>query len=372
MTPQYQNQVAELSAIEPTRVVAPLVSPHELRLALPVSHELDEFIQSSRVQIEKIVAGTDDRLLVVVGPCSVHDPVAAMEYARWLAPHCERFADSLCIVMRVYVEKPRTSVGWKGLINDPQLDGSFRINDGLQIARQLMLDITALGIPIATEFVDVATPAYLEDVLCWTAVGARTVESQAHREMASGLPFAVGFKNGTTGSVEAAVNAMIAAAASHRYIAPDQAGINSIVSTSGNSFGHVILRGGERTNYDRESVLSAASLLRQRGFAPHIMIDCGHGNSPNVAKGSLTAAHDVVDQIESGAWAIMGLMIESNLVEGRQNFPSASLTYGQSITDACIDLSDTLNVLGLLSQAQQQRAATSTHALPDLSAAHSA
>jgi 3-deoxy-7-phosphoheptulonate synthase len=339
------------------RSVEPLIAPETLRAELPVSDVFAGRIASWRTTIQQIINGTDDRLLVVVGPCSVHDVEAALEYACWLAPLQQQYADSLFIVMRVYVEKPRTMIGWKGLVNDPVLDGSFRINDGLRTARRLMLDVNFMGLPVATEYVDLLTPNYLEDLVSWTAIGARTVESQAHREMASGLSSAVGMKNGTTGNVQIAINAMVAAGAEHRFVSLDSTGAASIVATSGNPHTHLVLRGGVETNYDQRSVSDAASLLSVQNVHSRVMVDVGHGNSGRATRGPREVSAVVAEQVGRGSPHIMGVMVESNLVAGSQSFaPRAALVYGQSITDPCVGLEDTAALLQELSDAQKSRA----------------
>ncbi|MGV3708603.1 MAG: 3-deoxy-7-phosphoheptulonate synthase [Gemmatimonas sp.] len=339
------------------RSLEPLIAPEVLRAELPVSDVFAGRIASWRTTIQNIIGGKDDRLLVVVGPCSVHDVEAALEYACWLAPLQQKYADSLFIVMRVYVEKPRTMIGWKGLVNDPVLDGSFRINDGLRTARRLMLDVNFMGLPVATEYVDLLTPNYLEDLVSWTAVGARTVESQAHREMASGLACPVGMKNGTTGNVQIAINAMVAAGAEHRFVSLDSSGAASIVATSGNAHTHLVLRGGTETNYDHRSIADAASLLSVQNVNSRVMVDVGHGNSGRATRGPREVSAVVAEQVSRGSQHIMGVMVESNLVAGSQLFaPRTALVYGQSITDPCAGLDDTATLLAELAAAQQNRA----------------
>ncbi|HXN70831.1 MAG TPA: 3-deoxy-7-phosphoheptulonate synthase, partial [Bradyrhizobium sp.] len=303
-----------------------------------------------------ILHGTDDRLLVVVGPCSVHDPVAAVEYASRLAALRERLADRLEIVMRVYFEKPRTTVGWKGLINDPDLDGSFNINRGLRLARNVLSAVNNLGLPAGTEFLDMTTPQYIADLVAWAAIGARTTESQIHRELASGLSCPVGFKNGTDGNVRIAAEAVKSASHPHHFMAVTKGGRSAIAATSGNEDCHIILRGGSRPNYDQASVAAAADELTRAGVAQRMMVDASHANSGKKPENQPKVIADIARQISDGEQRIIGLMIESNLVAGRQDvLPGTALTYGQSITDGCIDWQTTVPALHVLADAVAAR-----------------
>jgi 3-deoxy-7-phosphoheptulonate synthase len=303
-----------------------------------------------------VLHGADDRLLVVVGPCSIHDFDAAMEYAGRLAREMERHAEDLVIVMRVYFEKPRTTVGWKGLINDPRMDGSFRINEGVRLARRVLLEINELGLPCATEFLDTITPQYTADLIAWGAIGARTTESQVHRELASGLSCPVGFKNGTDGNVRIAVDAIRAASAPHHFLSVTKGGHSAIVSTTGNEDCHVILRGGKQPNYDAESVDLCCRDIAAAGLAARVMVDFSHANSSKKFERQIDVAKDVAGQLATGDERIIGVMIESHLVEGRQDLsPGKPLEYGKSVTDACIGWDDTVGVLETLAQGVRQR-----------------
>jgi len=313
-------------------------------------------VTESRDAIHAILNGVDDRLLVVVGPCSVHDPDAAVDYATRLAAVREQLSDRLEIVMRVYFEKPRTTVGWKGLINDPDLDGSFNINKGLRLARNVLSAVNNLGLPAGTEFLDVATPQYIADLVAWAAIGARTTESQIHRELASGLSCPVGFKNGTDGNVRIAADAVKSASHPHHFMAVTKRGRSAIAATSGNEDCHIILRGGSRPNYDQASVASASAELARAGVAPRIMIDASHANSGKKPENQPLVVADIAGQVSDGDQRIVGVMIESNLVAGRQDvLPGATLTYGQSITDGCIDWQSTVPALNLLADAVAAR-----------------
>lgn len=325
-----------------------LPTPLELRRELAVSEALAARIDSARETVRAIVRGADPRLLVVVGPCSIHDVDAALEYARHIGDLRERFSDRLFLVMRVYVEKPRTSVGWKGLVNDPRLDGSARIPEGIRVARRLLLDVASLGVPIATEFVDPNTAIYFEDLITWGAVGARTVESPSHRHLASGLLCPIGFKNTTSGDVAAAVNAVRAAREAHRFVAIADHGRAEIVSTTGNPDCHVILRGGEHANHDESSVFRAVKLLQSAGCAPRVMIDCGHGNALRTPGGQAAVARSVSYLSAAVPQHVLGVMIESNLVGGCQPFgPRETLRLGQSVTDPCLGIDETTELLEL-------------------------
>lgn len=323
--------------------IHPVVSPEELKAQFTA--DTSESICTWRREIDDIVAGRDKRLLVIVGPCSIHDYGAALCYATKLRALRERFSSSLYIVMRVYFEKPRTTVGWKGLINDPHLDGSFDINTGLQQARSLLLEISRIGVPSACEFLDVFTPQYYADLVSWGAIGARTTESQLHRELASGLSMTIGFKNGTDGSIDIATDAIQCAQAPHVFLGIDAKGQAAIVKTTGNSSLHVILRGGASgPNFDHVTVAAVKSLLHSKKIDSKILIDCSHGNSGKLCKNQRLVVESVMQQIESGETAICGVMIESNIVEGAQKFvvgQTTPLVYGQSITDQCVSIETT-------------------------------
>ena len=333
-----------------------VVTPAKLLAELPLSDETSEHIFATRRAIHRILTGEDDRLLVVVGPCSIHDPTAAREYgARLLEPH-RALCDRLLVIMRVYFEKPRTTVGWKGLINDPDLDGRFNINKGLRTARRLLLDLNDSGLPAGVEFLDLITPQYVADLISWGAIGARTTESQVHREMASGLSCPVGFKNGTGGSIKLAVDAVGAAKHSHVFLSLTKDARSGIFETAGNEDAHVILRGGKVPNYRSEHVRAAADMLETAGHAPRLMIDFSHANSAKQYERQRDVCRDVAGQIAAGEPAVMGVMIESHLVAGRQDIVEGqSLTYGQSITDACIGWEDTVKMLEDLAAAAAAR-----------------
>ena len=346
-------------ATQNTRIasVHPVSTPDQVQRELPLSDVATATTVAARSAIQDILAGRDDRLLVVVGPCSIHDPDAALEYAGLLAQAKQRLAKDLLIVMRVYFEKPRTTVGWKGLINDPNLDDSFAIDKGLRTARQLLLTLNEQGMPAGVEYLDILTPQFISDLVSWGAIGARTTESQLHREMASGLSCPVGFKNGTDGSVKVAVDAVVSAQSSHRFLSMNTTGQLAIFETAGNPHAHVILRGGSKgPNFDAGSVDAACEALEKSGLPPQVMIDFSHANSSKQFKRQAVVGHDVATQIEGGDRRIIGVMIESHLKEGRQdNVPGTPLTYGQSITDACIAWSDTLPVLEQLAAAVAAR-----------------
>ena len=310
----------------------------------------------TRQAIHRILVGEDDRLVVIVGPCSIHDIKAALDYATRLRAVHERYARDLLIVMRVYFEKPRTTVGWKGLINDPRLDGSFDINGGLRIARKLLLDVNEMGVPAATEFLDMITPQYFADLISWGAIGARTTESQVHRELASGLSAPVGFKNGTDGNIKIAIDAIRAASVSHHFLSVTKFGHSAIVSTAGNPDCHVILRGGKAPNFNAESVKAAADHLAAAGLPEKVMVDFSHANASKDFRKQITVAEDVGAQISAGNHALFGVMIESHIHEGRQDLVDGQpLKYGCSITDACLGWEDTLGVLDTLAQAVAAR-----------------
>lgn len=333
-----------------------VVSPADLHAECPISASAVETISETRAAIHEILQGHDDRVLVVVGPCSIHDPDAAMEYAQRLLSIRADVADQLLLVMRVYFEKPRTTVGWKGLINDPNLDDSCEINKGLRLARRLLLDINNLGMPAGTEFLDLITPQYVADLISWGAIGARTTESQVHRELASGLSCPVGFKNGTDGTLKIAIDAIRAANQPHIFLSMTKSGRSAIFSTSGNEDCHIILRGGRQPNYDQESVDTAIEALQESGLFGRLMIDCSHANSQKQFKNQLNVCAEISQQISSGQDAIVGVMAESHLVEGRQNIvPGKTPVYGQSITDACIGWQDTIDLLHTLAGAVAER-----------------
>jgi 3-deoxy-7-phosphoheptulonate synthase len=337
--------------------VVPLVPPRVLLGELPLSGEHERAILGGRDAAHAILERSDDRLLVVVGPCSVHDVDATLEYARRLSAKAAQLSDELCVAMRVYFEKPRTTTGWKGLINDPHLDGSGDVNTGLRVARRLLLEVLALGVPVGCEFLDPITPQYISDAVCWGAIGARTTESQIHRQLGSGLSMPVGFKNRTDGNVQVAVDAVRAAAVPHAFAGIDVDGASAILYTSGNRDGHVILRGGrEQPNYDADGVAGALALLRRAGLPERVVIDVSHDNSRKDPARQPLVAEDVARQIANGNAAIVGVMLESFLVGGRQDLASPeTLTYGQSITDGCMDWDTTVEVLDGLAHAVRVR-----------------
>jgi 3-deoxy-7-phosphoheptulonate synthase len=337
-----------------TKVVLP---PVFLEEELPITEKASDTVFRARAEITDILRGKDHRLLVVVGPCSIHDPKAAREYAGKLKEAIAELSRDLCLVMRVYFEKPRTTIGWKGLINDPHLDESFKINDGLRIARHLLLDLAELGVPAGTEFLDMITPQYVADLVSWGAIGARTTESQVHRELVSGLSCPVGFKNGTSGNVQIAIEAVEAAAHQHTFLGHSKHGQSAIFVTNGNPDCHVILRGGRKTvNYDAASVDEACKMLDKCGLTPRVMIDCSHANSNKDHTRQPAVCRDVAGQIASGEKRTIGMMIESNLVGGAQKFvPNKPLVYGQSITDACLGWDETHSLLRELAAAVRER-----------------
>lgn len=324
-----------------------LITPEALRAELPLSEEGREFVQQSRKTISDIIHKRDPRLLVISGPCSVHDVEAAKAYARQLKTLHNKYQGSLFVVMRVYFEKPRTTVGWKGLINDPHMDGTFDVEAGLRKARELILYLTELGLPLATEALDPISPQYLAEVFSWSAIGARTTESQTHREMASGLSMPIGFKNGTNGSLGVAVNALQSAASPHHFMGINRQGQVALIQTCGNPDGHVILRGGSKPNYDAESIIECENVLSKQGINAGIIVDCSHGNSNKDYTRQPKVAQDVVEQICSGNKSIIGIMLESNINAGNQSSDLAkeALAYGVSVTDACIDFSTTEQLL---------------------------
>lgn len=325
-----------------------LLTPRALKAALPASAAANDAVAESRQRVIRILQQTDPRLLVVVGPCSIHDPHAALDYARRLAALRTELQDKMEIVMRVYFEKPRTTIGWKGLINDPHLDGSYDINAGLHTARQLLLDIADLCLPAATEFLDPIIPQYIDDLVTWVAIGARTTESQTHREMASGLSMPVGFKNGTDGGLQIALDAMISARAPHSFLGIDQDGVTSVIRTTGNPIGHLVLRGGRgQTNYDAASLREAESKLAKAGLPTSLMVDCSHANSGKLHTRQEEVWRSAIEQRAAGNRCLTGVMIESFLDEGSQAFPQprSALRYGVSITDACISWETTERML---------------------------
>ena len=335
----------------------PLIPPAILMEELPLSERASHTVADTRRALDAILAGEDDRLAVVVGPCSIHDPQAALEYGERLLAKATALSGELCIVMRVYFEKPRTTVGWKGLINDPHLDGSFDINNGLRTARGLLAQLADMGLPAGSEFLDTISPQFIADLICWGAIGARTTESQIHRELASGLSMPVGFKNGTDGNVQIALDAIGAARHQHHFLSVTKQGISAIVETAGNTHCHLILRGGSKgPNYDADSVEAAADKLRAAEVPHRIMLDCSHGNSDKDHKRQPAVARDVAAQVAGGSRDIFGVMLESHLVEGNQKQQEGSeLVYGQSITDACIGWEDTEQVLQELAAAVATR-----------------
>ena len=330
------------------REIVRLAAPRAIRDAFPMTEPANRTVVDGRATVQRILRKEDPRLLVVVGPCSIHDPEGALDYARRLARLREELADQFFIVMRVYFEKPRTTIGWKGLINDPRMDGSYDIETGLRKARQLLVAINELGLPAGTEFLDPVVPQYIADLVSWAAIGARTTESQTHREMASGLSMPVGFKNGTDGSLQTAVDAMLSARTAHSFLGIDPDGATSIVRTAGNPFGHVVLRGGRvRTNYDPTSIAEAAATLRAAGLPEELMVDCSHANSGKQHAKQEEVWRSLIDQRLAGSPALIGAMIESYLVEGSQPVPKnlADLKHGVSVTDACISWEATERIL---------------------------
>ncbi|MCA8127090.1 3-deoxy-7-phosphoheptulonate synthase [Burkholderia multivorans] len=337
--------------------VRPLISPALLLDELPVPAATQALVEDTRKAIGDILHGRDDRLLLVVGPCSIHDHDQALDYARRLKAAADALKDDLLITMRVYFEKPRTTVGWKGYINDPRLDGSFRINEGLRAARQLLLDINALGLPASTEFLDLLSPQYIADLIAWGAIGARTTESQSHRQLASGLSCPIGFKNGTDGGVQVASDAIVAARASHAFMGMTKMGMAAIFETRGNDDAHVILRGGKNgPNYDAAHVDASCAVLRAAGLREQVMVDCSHANSNKSHERQIDVAQDLARQLSQGEHRIVGVMIESHLEAGRQDLkPGVPLKYGVSITDACLSWAQTEPVLDVLAEAVRHR-----------------
>ena len=333
-----------------------VLAPEELHREYPISDQASETVHTTRQAIHDILQGNSDRLMVIVGPCSIHDTKAGRDYAAKLKPLIDELADDLCIVMRVYFEKPRTTVGWKGLINDPHLDDSFNINHGLRLARSFLLDVADMGVAAGTEYLDLISPQYISDLVSWGAIGARTTESQGHRELASGLSCPVGFKNGTDGGLKVAVDAIQAASRPHVFMSLTKQGHSAIFSTTGNDDCHIILRGGKQPNYDAASVKQATDQLEQSGQNPRLMIDCSHANSQKDHNRQINVCQDVADQLKAGNNNIMGVMIESHLQPGRQDvLDKDNLEYGKSITDACIAWEETETLLRDLAEAVRAR-----------------
>jgi 3-deoxy-7-phosphoheptulonate synthase len=338
------------------RELKELVAPVDLIAGFPPSEAILSLVGSTRAAIQGILNGSDDRLLVVIGPCSIHDPASALEYAQRLAGERRRLSDRLEIVMRVYFEKPRTTIGWKGLINDPYLDESFAINDGLRLARKTLLDINAAGVPTGTEFLDTISPQYIADLVSWGAIGARTTESQVHRELASGLSCPVGFKNGTDGNIRIALDAIKAASEPHHFLSVTKSGRSAVVATTGNDDCHLILRGGKQPNFDAVSVAAVGEALGRAGLPPRLMIDASHGNSRKDPAKQAGVAADVGAQLAAGDARIVGMMFESHLVAGRQDpIPGEPLVYGQSVTDACLGWEDSVGLLAQLAADVERR-----------------
>lgn len=366
----WYNQVEKTSQTDNERIkdINVLPPPEHLIRFFPIAGTpVESLISSTRGHIRSMIEGKDDRLLVVIGPCSIHDPAAAMAYAKRLKVLRDTYADTLEVVMRVYFEKPRTTVGWKGLINDPYMDESFRIDEGLRMARQLLIEINRLGLPAGSEFLDVISPQYIGDLIAWGAIGARTTESQVHRELASGLSAPIGFKNGTDGNIRIATDAIQAAARGHHFLSVHKTGQVAIVQTNGNKDCHVILRGGKAPNYDAQSVHEACEALTASKLPARLMVDCSHANSAKQFERQLDVAKDVAEQIASGSKSVFGVMVESHLLEGAQKFTPGKhkvedLVYGQSITDACLGWGDSEAVLEVLSKAVATRRGRSVQA----------
>ncbi len=353
----------ELTTLDTTRIddtriaaVRPLITPALLEEKLPVPDTAQALVEHSRAAISRVLHGQDDRLVVVVGPCSIHDHDQALEYARQLKVQADALKDDLLVVMRVYFEKPRTTVGWKGYINDPHLDGSFAINEGLEMARRLLLDVLDVGLPVGTEFLDLLSPQFISELVSWGAIGARTTESQSHRQLASGLSCPVGFKNGTDGGIKVATDAIQAAQAPHAFMGMTKMGQTAIFETRGNADCHVILRGGKATNYAAADVNAACTLLKAAGLREQVMIDVSHANSSKQHARQIVVAAEVAQQIAAGDTRITGIMIESHLQEGRQDIcPGVPLQHGVSVTDACISMAQTVPVLAELAAAVRAR-----------------
>ena len=341
------------------REIEEVIAPKRIIDEIPVSAEVSELVVNTRENIRKIIHGLDDRLLLIVGPCSIHDPEAAIDYAKRLLEERDKYKDSLELIMRVYFEKPRTTVGWKGLINDPDLNNSFDINKGLRVGRRLLFEINNLTMPAGVEFLDVISPQYIADLVSWGAIGARTTESQIHRELASGLSCPVGFKNGTTGNVGIAVDAVRASSHSHHFLSVTKSGQSAIVKTAGNSDCHVILRGGKSPNYDVDTIAGLVKELNQNEVSPKVMVDASHGNSNKKPENQHIVVDSLCERISSGDKSVFGVMIESNIIAGRQDLGSVTdiskLEYGKSITDACISWPETVGILENLSSAVKER-----------------
>lgn len=358
MTSAHDHTTHDTTRIDDTRIarVRPLLTPALLEEQLPVPEAAEQLVETSRAAISRILHGHDDRLLVIVGPCSIHDHDQAMEYARLLKAEADAHTADLLIVMRVYFEKPRTTVGWKGYINDPHLDGSFAINEGLEMARRLLLDVLAAGLPVGTEFLDLLSPQFISDLVTWGAIGARTTESQSHRQLASGLSCPVGFKNGTDGSVKIAADAVLAAQASHAFMGMTKMGQAAVFETRGNRDCHVILRGGKQPNYDAASVQAACDALTAAKLRPQVMIDLSHANSSKQHRRQIEVGSDVAKQIAAGDQRVVGVMVESHLHEGRQDIVAGQpLAWGVSVTDACISFEQTGPLLSELADAVRRR-----------------
>jgi 3-deoxy-7-phosphoheptulonate synthase len=355
------DSTLDTTRIDDVRIgaVRPLISPALLLDELPVSPAIQDLVERTRASIADVLHGRDDRLVVVVGPCSIHDHDQAMDYARLLKAAADKLREDLVVVMRVYFEKPRTTVGWKGYINDPRLDGSYRINEGLRRARELLLDIAGLGLPTGTEFLDLLSPQFIADLIAWGAIGARTTESQSHRQLSSGLSCPLGFKNGTDGGVQIAADAIVAARAKHAFMGMTKMGMAAIFETRGNDDTHVILRGGKQgTNYDAASIAACCEILKRAGLREQVMVDCSHANSSKSHSRQVDVAADIGQQIAGGDKRIAGVMIESHLEEGRQDLkPGVPLRRGVSITDACLGWGQTEPVLRRLAESVRQRRA---------------
>jgi 3-deoxy-7-phosphoheptulonate synthase len=333
-----------------------VIAPAQLHAELPLTAATADTVTRTRQAIQDQLAGRDDRLLVITGPCSIHDPEAARDYARRLQPLIHEYAEWLLIIMRVYFEKPRTTVGWKGLINDPGLDSSFRINDGLRIARRLLLDLNEMGVAAGTEFLDPISPQYIADLIAWGAIGARTTESQVHRELASGLSCPIGFKNATDGGLQIAIDAVISARHPHHFLGVTKSGHSAILTTAGNPDCHIILRGGKQPNYDAESIDQAAKLLQKANLSPQLVVDCSHANSTKNHERQPEVCLEMARQIANGEDRVLGVMLESHLIAGRQDLiADRTLTYGQSITDACIGWDTTTSLIENLAKAVRSR-----------------
>ena len=336
-----------------------VIAPKRIIDEIPISSEVSELVVNTRENIRKIIHGFDDRLLLIVGPCSIHDPEAAMDYAKRLLKERDKYKDCLELIMRVYFEKPRTTVGWKGLINDPDLNNSFDINKGLRVGRRLLFEINNLAMPAGVEFLDVISPQYIADLVSWGAIGARTTESQIHRELASGLSCPVGFKNGTTGNVSIAVDAVRASSHSHHFLSVTKSGQSAIVKTAGNADCHVILRGGKSPNYDVDTIAGLVKELNRNETSPKVMVDASHGNSNKKPENQHIVCDSLCERISSGDKSVFGVMIESNIIAGRQDLGSVTdiskLEYGKSITDACISWPETVGILENLSSAVKER-----------------